>query len=133
MRAGNGGSGGVCVLLGAGLVLPGAGSRGGQVVWGHCDGDRAPYAFFCRAAAAAAGRGEADPGGAGGGGGGVPAVGQQLERGVNRTAHKDTAVLLAGALGLTGPAGELFVAAARGHVPATQVLAAAEGGAAAER
>ena len=27
-----------------------------------------------------------------------------LERGVNRTAHKDTAVLLAGALGLTGPA-----------------------------
>ena len=25
-----------------------------------------------------------------------------LERGINRTAHKDTAVLLAGALGLTG-------------------------------
>jgi transcriptional regulator with XRE-family HTH domain len=49
-----------------------------------------------------------------------------LERGVNRTAHKDTAVLLAGALGLTGPAGELFVAAARGNVPAAQVLAAAE-------
>jgi hypothetical protein len=38
-----------------------------------------------------------------------------------------TAVLLAGALGLTGPAGELFVAAARGNVPAAQVLAAAEG------
>jgi transcriptional regulator with XRE-family HTH domain len=34
-----------------------------------------------------------------------------LERGINRTAHKDTAVLLAGALGLTGPAAELFVAA----------------------
>ena len=50
-----------------------------------------------------------------------------LERGVNRTAHKDTAVLLAGALGLTGPTGELFVAAARGNVPAAQVLAAAEG------
>jgi WD40 repeat protein/transcriptional regulator with XRE-family HTH domain len=50
-----------------------------------------------------------------------------LERGVNRTAHKDTAVLLAGALGLTGPAAELFVAAARGNVPAAQVLAAAEG------
>ena len=49
-----------------------------------------------------------------------------LERGVNRTAHKDTAVLLAGALGLTGPAAELFVAAARGQVPAAQVLAAAE-------
>src|SRR5689334_9171506 len=50
-----------------------------------------------------------------------------LERGINRTAHKDTAVLLAGALGLTGPTEELFVAAARGHVPAAQVLAAAEG------
>ena len=50
-----------------------------------------------------------------------------LERGVNRTAHKDTAVLLAGALGLTGPAAELFVAAARGNVPAAQVLAAADG------
>src|SRR2546429_3465570 len=52
-----------------------------------------------------------------------------LERGINRTAHKDTAVLLAGALGLTGPTAELFVAAARGTVPAAQVLAAAEGAA----
>ena len=34
-------------------------------------------------------------------------------------------MLLAGALGLTGPAEELFVAAARGKVPAAQVLAAA--------
>ena len=50
-----------------------------------------------------------------------------LERGVNRTPHKDTAVLLAGALGLTGPAEELFVAAARGKVPAAQVLTATEG------
>ena len=50
-----------------------------------------------------------------------------LERGINRTAHKDTAVLLAGALGLTGPTGELFVAAARGNVPPAQVLAAADG------
>jgi len=49
-----------------------------------------------------------------------------LERGVNRTAHKDTAVLLAGALGLAGPVAEMFVAAARGTVPAAQVLAAAE-------
>jgi WD40 repeat protein/transcriptional regulator with XRE-family HTH domain len=49
-----------------------------------------------------------------------------LERGINRTAHKDTAVLLAGALGLTGPTEELFVAAARGNVPAEQVLVAAE-------
>jgi len=50
-----------------------------------------------------------------------------MERGINRTAHKDTAVLLAGALGLAGPVEELFVAAARGNVPAAQVLAAAEG------
>jgi WD40 repeat protein/transcriptional regulator with XRE-family HTH domain len=50
-----------------------------------------------------------------------------LERGINRTAHKDTAVMLAGALGLTGPAEELFVAAARGNVPPAQVLAAADG------
>ena len=35
-----------------------------------------------------------------------------LERGVTRTTHKDTALLLAGALGLEGPARELFVAAA---------------------
>ena len=51
-----------------------------------------------------------------------------LERGINRTAHKDTAVLLAGALGLAGPAGELFVAAARGKAPAGDVLVAARGG-----
>src|SRR2546429_444292 len=50
-----------------------------------------------------------------------------LERGINRTAHKDTAVLLAGALGLTGPAEELFVAAARRNVPAPPGPAAAPG------
>jgi transcriptional regulator with XRE-family HTH domain/Tol biopolymer transport system component len=50
-----------------------------------------------------------------------------LERGVNRTARKDTAGLLAGALGLAGPARELFVAAARGKAPAGQVLAAVNG------
>jgi predicted ATPase/DNA-binding XRE family transcriptional regulator len=50
-----------------------------------------------------------------------------LERGINRTARKDTAVLLAGALGLDGQAGELFVAAARGRVPAGEALAAADG------
>jgi WD40 repeat protein/transcriptional regulator with XRE-family HTH domain len=50
-----------------------------------------------------------------------------LERGITRTAHKDTAVLLAGALGLAGAAGELFVAAARGKAPAVDVLAAIEG------
>ena len=50
-----------------------------------------------------------------------------LERGVNATARKDTAVLLAGALGLDGPAREQFVAAARGRAPAGEVLAAAAG------
>src|SRR5262249_47956997 len=50
-----------------------------------------------------------------------------LERGIHRTAHKDTAVLLADALGLAGSAGELFVAAARGKARASQVLAAVRG------
>jgi tetratricopeptide (TPR) repeat protein/transcriptional regulator with XRE-family HTH domain len=48
-----------------------------------------------------------------------------LERGINRTARKDTAGLLAGALGLAGPVRALFVAAARGRGPAAEVLAAA--------
>ena len=48
-----------------------------------------------------------------------------LERGINATARKDTAVLLAGALGLEGPTRELFVAAARGRAPAGEALAAA--------
>jgi predicted ATPase/transcriptional regulator with XRE-family HTH domain len=47
-----------------------------------------------------------------------------LERGVNRTARKDTAVLLAGALRLEGPVRELFIAAARGRALAGDVLAA---------
>ena len=50
-----------------------------------------------------------------------------LERGINRTARKDTALLLAGALGLAGPVRALFVAAARGRVPAAEVLAAGLG------
>src|SRR5499427_1544527 len=48
-----------------------------------------------------------------------------LERGINATARKDTAVLLAGALGLDGPTRELFIAAARGRAPADEALAAA--------
>ena len=47
-----------------------------------------------------------------------------LERGINRTARKDTALLLAAALGMSEPAGVLFVAAARGRTPAADVLAA---------
>jgi tetratricopeptide (TPR) repeat protein/transcriptional regulator with XRE-family HTH domain len=50
-----------------------------------------------------------------------------LERGINRTAHKDTALLLADALNLTGPVQKAFVAAARGKAPAAGVLAAREG------
>jgi tetratricopeptide (TPR) repeat protein/transcriptional regulator with XRE-family HTH domain len=50
-----------------------------------------------------------------------------LERGINRTAHKDTAVLLAGALGLAEPVRALFVAAARGKGPAADVLEARHG------
>jgi predicted ATPase/DNA-binding CsgD family transcriptional regulator/transcriptional regulator with XRE-family HTH domain len=47
-----------------------------------------------------------------------------LERGINHTARKDTALLLAKALNLAGPVRPLFVAAARGHAPAAEVLAA---------
>jgi predicted ATPase/DNA-binding CsgD family transcriptional regulator/transcriptional regulator with XRE-family HTH domain len=50
-----------------------------------------------------------------------------LERGIHPTARKDTAVLLAGALGLAEPVRGLFVAAARGRVPAAQTLAAVRG------
>ena len=53
-----------------------------------------------------------------------------LERGINRTARKDTALLLADALSLAGPQRELFVAAARGRGPAAEVLAARQGAAA---
>lgn len=45
-----------------------------------------------------------------------------LERGINRTAHKDTARLLAGALRLSGPSRERFVAVARGRAQASEVL-----------
>jgi tetratricopeptide (TPR) repeat protein/DNA-binding XRE family transcriptional regulator len=55
-----------------------------------------------------------------------------LERGINRTARKDTAVLLADALSLTGQVRVLFVAAARGRAPAAEVLAARPGGSAGE-
>ena len=53
-----------------------------------------------------------------------------LERGVNRTAHKDTALLLAGALGLPDPVRAVFVLAARGRAAAAEVLAARDGAAA---
>jgi DNA-binding CsgD family transcriptional regulator/transcriptional regulator with XRE-family HTH domain len=45
-----------------------------------------------------------------------------LERGINRTARKDTAMLLAGALGVAESVVALFVEAARGRTPAADVL-----------
>src|SRR6266699_6039177 len=53
-----------------------------------------------------------------------PRAVSDLERGINRTARKETAVLLAGALGLPGAVAGLFVAAARGRGPAEDVVAA---------
>jgi transcriptional regulator with XRE-family HTH domain len=50
-----------------------------------------------------------------------------LERGINRTARKDTALLLADALDLTGEVRAAFVAAARGRAPAADVQAARTG------
>ena len=50
-----------------------------------------------------------------------------LERGIDRTPSEDTAALLGGALGLAEPVRALFVAAARGHAPAGEVLAALRG------
>src|SRR5262249_43688028 len=50
-----------------------------------------------------------------------------LERGITRTAHKDTALLLAGALGLAEPVRAVFVLAARGKTPAAEGLTARQG------
>ncbi len=47
-----------------------------------------------------------------------------LERGINRTARKDTALLLATALEMPESVSVLFVAAARGRTPAADVLTA---------
>ena len=53
-----------------------------------------------------------------------PRAVSDLERGINRTARQDTAVQLAGALGLAEPVRSVFVAAALGRIEAAQVLAA---------
>jgi transcriptional regulator with XRE-family HTH domain len=50
-----------------------------------------------------------------------------LERGINRTARKDTAVLLSNALGLEEPVRAAFMAAARGTAPTADVLSAMRG------
>src|ERR1700691_3140620 len=53
-----------------------------------------------------------------------PRAVSDLERGINRTARKTTAVQLASALGLADPVSVMFVAAARGRAPASNVLTA---------
>src|SRR5580692_12584186 len=58
-----------------------------------------------------------------------PRTVSDLERGINRTARKDTAELLATAMGLTGSEQEQFLAAARGK-PAAAGPAAWAGAAA---
>ncbi len=52
-----------------------------------------------------------------------PRTVSDLERGVKQTARKDTAGLLAEALNLAEPVRGVFVAAARGRIPAAEVLA----------
>ena len=52
-----------------------------------------------------------------------PRTVSDLERGVKQTARKDTAGLLADALNLGEPVRGVFVAAARGRIPAAEVLA----------
>src|SRR5580693_1061947 len=53
-----------------------------------------------------------------------PRAVSDLERGINRTARKNTAVQLAAALGLADPVSVIFVEAARGRAPASDVLTA---------
>ena len=53
-----------------------------------------------------------------------PRAVSDLERGINRTARKDTATQLAGALGIAESVGVVFVEAARGRTPAADVLTA---------
>src|SRR5689334_23522598 len=52
-----------------------------------------------------------------------PAGGQRLGTGIHRTAHKDTALLLARTLSVAVPVQALFVAAARSHGPAGALAA----------
>jgi transcriptional regulator with XRE-family HTH domain len=49
-----------------------------------------------------------------------------LERGISRTARKDTAILLADALAISASARAAFIAVARGRAPVSDVLCALE-------
>src|SRR6266487_5838912 len=124
---GNGGSGWACVLLGQDWFRPVPVAVADRLCGGTAmvtDQSALSFAGLLRQLRAGAKLTQEELAAAAGV---SPRSVSNLERGINRTAHKDTAVLLAGALGLTGPAEELFVAAARGNVPAAQVLAAADG------
>src|SRR5215471_17426512 len=105
--------------------------RSGPVAAGRVSGGLggvgAAWAFVRRVVAAVAGRGQADSGEHAEASGVRPRSVSDLERGVSRTAHKETAKLLADALGLASPVRALFVAAARGKAPAAEVLAARPG------
>src|SRR5690348_10882777 len=56
-----------------------------------------------------------------------PRTVSDLERGLSRTARKDSAGMLADAIGLAGPVREVFIAAARGRAAAAEVLAVRAG------
>ena len=90
----------------------------------RCAGGGAARTEFRRPAAPAPGRCRADAGRAGPAATLSPRSISDLERGINRTARKQTARLLADALDLTGPERELFEAAASGRAAAVQTLAA---------
>ena len=53
-----------------------------------------------------------------------PRAVSDLERGIHPTARKETAALLAGALGMAESVSVVFVEAARGRIPAAEVLTA---------
>ena len=96
--------------------------------WEGCRGHGgAGHLGVRRVAAAAAGRGRADAAGLAKAAGVSPRSVSDLERGIHRTARHDTAVRLAGALGLAEQARSVFVAAALGRIQAAQVLAARRG------
>src|SRR5262245_15271502 len=88
------------------------GGRAGAVAGG---GRRLSFARWVRRWRAAAGVAEAELADAASL---SPQAVAALDRGVRRTAHKDTAVLIADALGLPAQVRIVFVAAARGKAPA---------------
>ena len=102
----------------------GMAARRDRACGGDADHGRAACAGVRRVAAAAAGRARLTQEELAEAASLSPRSVSDLERGINRTARKDTAELLAGALGLAEPVRALFVAAARGRAPAADVLAA---------